>query len=588
MIMVLFIVLFLCYNGVMKREVVLRTAIITVVLVAIFGVIDYFCAIITVSAATSNVNMSATINPSFTLEISANSVALDVVPSASGTFKASSALNVSAYTNSDYNCEIGMTTSNTSLTSTQGQNIYTIPTLTSGSTYTESTFENDSWGYSLDATNYNPVTASNLITTFSSTTANAASVNFAAKLTQATKPGTYSGTVTFTTTCTPPPPPLYDTVAAMSKGTQTLTEFRADIIEPTQSDSISSNSGVYEYNASVFGAASDAASTHKIYYYRGILDSYGNTGTYGSNGLADAYPNYVILDANGTKETTDTCWRIVRTTGSGGIKMIYNGKWTGTTCANSDTNTNAVSSVYFNRGTPSDNANAHNTDGYVVYVGYSYNPLYGYNNSGNTTEIDNSLLFNNASKSNIRTELENWYSDNIAGWTNKLETSAGWCNDRTTYTDYTDANTKTTKTVPYKNSGYLYFGAYNRNVNSDLNSRPTLNCPNDTGYDLLTTSNGLSYPSSLITVDEASFSGFGHGTQFGTPYNKHSYLNPNSYFWTLSPAKRVPIGVFGFGTDRGASITMNAAEGLRPTISLVSTTVIIGGSGIATDPWIVQ
>ena len=61
-----------------------------------------------------------------------------------------------------------------------------------------------------------------------------------------------------------PPVYLYDTIAAMSKGTQTLAELRAAIT--------TANSGVYEYNTSVFGAASDAANTCKIYYYRGILD----------------------------------------------------------------------------------------------------------------------------------------------------------------------------------------------------------------------------------------------------------------------------------------------------------------------------
>ena len=74
----------------------------------------------------------------------------------------------------------------------------------------------------------------------------------------------------------------------MSKGPQTLAELQAVITTPTSSDpsTDTSNSGVYEYNASLFGTASDASNNYKIYYYRGILDSNldGTANTYGSNG----------------------------------------------------------------------------------------------------------------------------------------------------------------------------------------------------------------------------------------------------------------------------------------------------------------
>lgn len=166
-------------------------------LVGIINITDSIYTSGSASASTSGLTMSATINPSSTVEVSANAVSLNVVPSASGTFKASTPVTVSAYTNSNYDCTITMQTTSTSLTS--GSN--TIATL--DNTYTESTFTNDKWGYSIDATNYNGVALSNTIGTFTTTTPSAASVTFATKLTQATKPGTYSGEVTFATTCTP-------------------------------------------------------------------------------------------------------------------------------------------------------------------------------------------------------------------------------------------------------------------------------------------------------------------------------------------------------------------------------------------------
>ena len=61
----------------------------------------------------------------------------------------------------------------------------------------------------------------------------------------------------------------------MNKGTQSTTDLQAVITQPTSSNpsTDTSNSGVYTYDASTFGAASDASSDYSIYYYRGILDS---------------------------------------------------------------------------------------------------------------------------------------------------------------------------------------------------------------------------------------------------------------------------------------------------------------------------
>ena len=178
------------------KRVVFTSVAVTIATVGMLNIADSIYAGTPVSA--EGLNMSATIKPSSTVEISANAVSLNVVPSANGTFKASTPVTVSAYTNSNYDCTITMETASTSLTS-GGNSIATLD-----NTYTESTFVNDKWGFSTDATNYGPVALTNSVGTFSATTPNAASITFATKLTQATKPGTYSGEVTFATTCTPP------------------------------------------------------------------------------------------------------------------------------------------------------------------------------------------------------------------------------------------------------------------------------------------------------------------------------------------------------------------------------------------------
>lgn len=392
-------------------------------------------------------------------------------------------------------------------------------------------------------------------------------------------------------------PTLYETVAAMSKGKQTndandTTGIQAAIRIPTSADRTqdTSNSGVYEYDSdpNAFGPASDASNTSKIYYYRGVLEN--SVGSYGSDGSAVTYPNYVILQSGSSKATTDTCWRIVRTTGSGGVKMIYNGKWTGSTCANSTSNADAVSSVYFNRGTTS-STNNYGTKGRVAYVGYNYNSDYGYGGSGANEDnsIANSTLFSNGVASNARTQLESWYNSNITAYTSILETSAGYCNDRTTYTGKA-TNTLSTSTIPYKtSSATVNFWAYIRNVTA--NDHPTLGCPNTTGQDLLTTSNGLGVPAALLTADEASFAGSGRGTSYGSSYHVNSFLRSGNYFWLLSPSFRSSSGYASEFFLRSDGVLDNYgvsnSSGVRPAISLKPGTIVGSGTGIATDPWVV-
>ena len=174
---------------------------------------------------------------------------------------------------------------------------------------------------------------------------------------------------------------LYEEVEDQSRGTQTAANLQAALN--------ASNSGVYEYNSTAFGADTDRAKGDNtkatIYYYRGILDT--TTGTYGSNGDGAAYPNYVILDGDGTKTTTDTCWRIIRTTGSGGVKMIYNGNWTGSTCANATTSAQISSPV--STSTFNGTANTASIARQAVRVGYTHNNTYA--TTSNSTQIHYSV-----------------------------------------------------------------------------------------------------------------------------------------------------------------------------------------------------
>ena len=399
------------------------------------------------------------------------------------------------------------------------------------------------------------------------------------------------------------PQPLYNIIAAMSKGKQTAAQLQATITVPTSANRTqdTSNSGVYEYDASVFGTSSDASNDYKIYYYRGVLEN--TVGSYGSDGSAVTYPNYVILQAGSSKATTDTCWRIVRTTGSGGIKMIYNGKWTGSTCANAATAAQVTTEAF--NGTLS-------TYRQIVRVGYTYNSTYATNTakSGTIAQIfgTNSTPTVNDTRSDIKTYIEDtWYASNMTAWTSKLEASAGYCNDRTMNT--TDSWTSplaesSTIAATYGTSGLqaYYFGAYPRNANAA--QKPSLTCAKYSNVDRSTVdlyryvanstgvSNQLKYPAALLTDDEVSFAGSGsYIASNGSGYNANSYLRSGPNFWLLSPYSRDSYGraigfLLGSGGSLGDTYVYNT-YGVRPAISLVSGTTISGGSGIATDPWVV-
>ena len=388
-------------------------------------------------------------------------------------------------------------------------------------------------------------------------------------------------------------PTLYDKVAAMSKGKQTdLTQLQASITKPTSADYTrdTSNSGVYEYNASLFGDASDAANTSTIYYYRGILEN--ATSTYGSNGSAVTYPNYVVLSNAGNKSnltTTDTCWRIVRTTGSGGVKMIYNGTWTGSTCANAQGNAQVTTSAF---------NSSYNS---IVYVGYTYNS--NYTNNSSTNGVSPDVVFGNGSspttnnvRSTIKTYIEDtWYPSSLAAYTNILEPSAGYCNDRSYYGSTTGTTLEEIQAT-ISASGDAYFGARNRN-SVDNSVGPSLNCTRGDVdvYRYVANSSGLSnelkVPAALLTADEAALAGSGRFSGNPTTYSTNSYLCSGDIFWLLSPTARLGGGAYVIYPSSSGSLNGNVVSyttGVRPAISLTSETTAASGTGIATDPWIVN
>ncbi len=389
---------------------------------------------------------------------------------------------------------------------------------------------------------------------------------------------------------------LYNAVEKQSKGTQTLSNLQSTIS--------TSNSGVYEYDSSVFGADTDGVKQDntkaKIYYYRGILDNSFTTSTYGSSGDGELSPNYVILSPTGEKGTTDTCWRIIRTTGSGGVKMIYNGRWTGSTCANAQTNAQTGTSYY--------NSNGSTAARRIALAGYTYNS-YGSSSSTTNTAVDtlfgsNTNYSGNTNNSVIKSNVDSWYNNNLSNYTSILESNPGFCNDRSVYTNTagTTAATQLRPTGSTTSSGTTaYFGAYSRNNYNSSTRIPSLACPRNAAdvYSTSTASAGnkqLSVPAALITADELSFAGAGAQTaNQGSAYSTSSFIRSGSDFWTMTPSSRTTsnnratLMYYSSGANTYlSSISMYSNYGVRPVISLKEGAEAKSGTGTATDPWVIE
>ena len=403
-----------------------------------------------------------------------------------------------------------------------------------------------------------------------------------------------------------PPTNLYNEIAGMTKGTQSRTDLQTTIS--------TSNSGVYTYNSSVFGADTDGTKSDNtkanIYYYRGILDSSFTSSTYGSSGNGALWPNYVILSTSGTKSTSDTCWRIIRTTGSGGVKMIYNGKWTGSTCANAQNNARTGASYY--NSTSATNARA------IANAGYTFNSYGTSTSTTNGTAPDtlfgsNSSYSGNSNNSTIKGNVETWYSSNnsnLSSYTSILEPNAGFCNDRLVRSSQNSTSVPSTLRPVGNTSGTgtnAYFAGNQRNLYNSTTMIPSLGCsrvgstnPARSTVDVYSTStasggNGqLSQPIALITADELSFAGAGSSTaNQGSTYSQSVYVRSGNSFWTMTPSyrstsnSRATMMIYSNSGGYLSSASMYTSYDVRPVISLKEGTVAIDGTGTAADPWVV-
>lgn len=347
------------------------------------------------------------------------------------------------------------------------------------------------------------------------------------------------------------------------------------------------------------GTENDA---HPIYYYRGNITN-----------------NNIIFG--------DFCWQIVRTTDTGGIKIMYNGVPNNGQCTNTGSRS-TIGLSRFNNGSYSLAdacysfgkryiiessfscsgealfGSSLDTDGKLLdtvssrdvshpYTYCSNDPNYiadevwhilqiNYNNNVIAMSFDRTksledvlseMLDSNENKSVVHQYVDEWYEHNILGKYDSYLEDTEFCLSRNYSSDSWSQNGVTKEDFSFSSAGLM------------------LKCSDP--IDRLSVSNGsLDYPVALLTYDEVTLAGTVMYTANGS-----NYLKIGSEYWLLDPQMYytygggsgcfTSAGCIGSDGSKYGRIT-SATEYVRPVVSLKAGTRISSGTGEPTDPYIIK
>ena len=305
---------------------------------------------------------------------------------------------------------------------------------------------------------------------------------------------------------------------------------------------------------------------------------------------------------NNFVEYANMCWRIVRVTGDGSIKLVlynYNGLTSTNNTPSSSTPCNVNGRDYafarYEGDTYTSKFNAIFNDN--AYAGLMY---------GAAGASSYAAAQANTNSSIILTNLNKWYTNVLSKQSNFNDNQLAdtiWCNDKSVVTDTTFNPFNYTLGTNY---GYAkninYYSASKRLVQASSRSAggtgPSLICPNDNNGGKLSkfTVSDTEYGNGalsgyakvgLLTADEIAFAGGAFDISNSTYYIKG---NTDSSLWcTFSPYSFVRSGATVLGVNGNFSDIVSgyigSASGIRASLSLVSNIKISSGIGTATNPY---
>ena len=399
---------------------------------------------------------------------------------------------------------------------------------------------------------------------------------------------------------------LYNMIKLMTNGVDTNINFKI-ASSSTNGDGINTVSGT-------------EGNSNPVYYYRGAV-------------------------TNNNVKFANFCWKIVRTTETGGVKLIYNGVPAGDGSCNNTGTASQIGTSAFNSTYTS-----------PAYVGYMYGTIYTASSKTLTDQTDTYIYGNdvawdgtNYTLTGDTKESSSWTTDyktlatkyhytcfndtgicenvfyiNFFGnadnayyltlkegkniekakeemFTNttdsKIKTTIDnwYASNMTSYTSMLEdtvwCNDRTLTSGPLlskdtNSTGSSLFAAYNRNMST---FKPSVTCTNTRDSFTVDSKNGngkLTYPVGLLTADEYTLAGSGN-----KGYSTTAYLYTGEYQWSLSPcyfgingAHEFNLGSSGYLYGTGVADT----RGVRPSVSLKPGTYATGGDGSFSTPYIVE
>ena len=272
---------------------------------------------------------------------------------------------------------------------------------------------------------------------------------------------------------------------------------------------------------------------------------------------------------NNYVEFANKCWRIVRITGDGSVKLVlHNDNTAG--AANPCSSANNSTSAAFARYSGTTYKSAFNTnDNDNAYVGFMY---------GTAGSSDYASTHANTNKSTILKNLESWYNNNLESYESVIADTV-WCNDKTNVTDtsYNPERWSNVNGLGYGTNN-TYYGAIQRLVSTSGSvggTGPSLKCNGELSK--------INSKVGLITADELAFAGYAYGID-----NTTTYLQENAtsdYWWSLSPGHFYRSSASVLNVNGSSNV--NNDYGVRPSISLKPFTNVTG-DGTSSSPFVVK
>ena len=331
----------------------------------------------------------------------------------------------------------------------------------------------------------------------------------------------------------------------------------------------------------------------KTYYYRGnVTNNYVKFGTwqtdyyygfanYSTNGIYTSLTDCEtdIGSGNCTKLASvgdDMYWRIVRINGDGSIRMVYDGTEAYANIKNGGLTSNGI---YRSIGERRFSVGAYSAAPTAYMRGST-------NGSGYATDF-NVMNNKNGVSSLVKETVDSWYGNNIditipsstKKYSDYISLDSIYCNDKN-----------------LDGSTYNYFQvAFYHGINIDnsipvrftcVNTQGTVDSKND-AFTVSTKGNGaLTYPSAILTIDEAIAAGY-----YEYPTTASPYLNTGISNWTMTPTyydtADVSPKVSYFDTYAGTYSIDNLA-GIRPVLSLKPDVEFASGDGTMASPFVVD